>query len=169
MGQFSLAFGAQQRDESSCATSAEMDREPFMTHTETDDKAATEAALSAPVALPPASTKSAARQKKGAPRGPKEAASGKATASSKSKPKTTKATKSTGTKKIAAPRADSKGARILALIGRPKGASLAEIRKSSGWQAHSVRGFLSLAAKKHGLKIESRKAETGDRVYRIKK
>jgi hypothetical protein len=26
--------------------------------------------------------------------------------------------------------------------------------KASGWQAHSVRGFLSTAAKKHGLKIE---------------
>ena len=127
------------------------------------------AALSAPVALPAASRKSAARQKKGARRRPKEATSGKATASSKSKPKTRKATQSTGTKKVAAPRADSKGARILILIGRPKGATLAEIRKSSGWQAHSVRGFLSIAAKKHGLKIESRKVESGDRVYRIQK
>ena len=37
------------------------------------------------------------------------------------------------------------------------------------WQAHSVRGFLSTAAKKHGLKIESTKTESGDRVYQIKK
>lgn len=34
---------------------------------------------------------------------------------------------------------------------------------------HSVRGFLSTAAKKHGLKIESTKTEAGDRVYQIKK
>jgi hypothetical protein len=36
-------------------------------------------------------------------------------------------------------------------------------------QAHSVRGFLSTAAKKHGLKIEPTKTEAGDRVYQIKK
>jgi hypothetical protein len=35
--------------------------------------------------------------------------------------------------------------------------------------AHSVRGFLSTAAKKHGLKTESTKTEAGDRVYQIKK
>ena len=41
--------------------------------------------------------------------------------------------------------------------------------KATDWQAHSVRGFLSTAAKKHGLKIESTKTEAGDRVYQIKK
>ena len=40
--------------------------------------------------------------------------------------------------------------------------------KTTAWQAHSVRGFLSTAAKKHGLKIESTKTEAGDRVYQIK-
>ena len=42
-------------------------------------------------------------------------------------------------------------------------------QKATDWQAHSVRGFLSTAAKKHGLKIESTKTEAGDRVYQIKK
>jgi hypothetical protein len=32
----------------------------------------------------------------------------------------------------------------------------------------SVRGFLSTAAKKHNLHIESRKTEAGDRVYQTK-
>jgi len=64
---------------------------------------------------------------------------------------------------------ESKGAKILALIGRPKGASLTEIRTATDWQAHGVRGFPSTAAKKHGLKIESTKTEAGDRTYRIAK
>jgi hypothetical protein len=38
--------------------------------------------------------------------------------------------------------------------------------KATGWQAHSVRGFISIAANKRGLKIESTKNEAGDRVYR---
>ena len=50
-----------------------------------------------------------------------------------------------------------------------EGATLAEIMKATSWQAHSVRGFLSTAAKKHGLKIESTKTDAGDRVYQIKK
>ena len=73
------------------------------------------------------------------------------------------------TKPVAKPRAESKGAKILALIGRPKGATLAEIMKTIAWQAHSVRGFLSTAAKKHGLKIESLKNEAGERCYSIRK
>ena len=35
--------------------------------------------------------------------------------------------------------------------------------------ARSARGFLSTAAKKHGIKIESTKTEAGDRVYQIRK
>ena len=52
---------------------------------------------------------------------------------------------------------------------RSKSATLAEIRKATNWQAQSVRGFLSPAAKKHGLKVESTKTEAGDQVYQIKK
>jgi hypothetical protein len=53
------------------------------------------------------------------------------------------------------------------MIARAKGATLAEIMKATDWQAHSVRGFLSTAAKKHGLKIESANTEAGDRLYKI--
>jgi hypothetical protein len=38
--------------------------------------------------------------------------------------------------------------------------------KATGWQAHSVRGFLS-TARKNGLKIESAKSEKGGRIYRV--
>jgi hypothetical protein len=66
-----------------------------------------------------------------------------------------------------APKPESKGAQLLALIGREQGASLSELRQASGWQAHSVRGFISTAGKKHHVKIASAKSETGDRVYSI--
>ena len=67
------------------------------------------------------------------------------------------------------PRAETKGGKILELIGRPQGASLSEIMRVTSWQAHSVRGFLSTAGKKHGLKIGSTKTKTGDRVYQLNK
>jgi hypothetical protein len=38
---------------------------------------------------------------------------------------------------------------------------------ATGWQAHTVRGFISTAGKKHNVKIESERNEAGDRVYRI--
>jgi hypothetical protein len=71
--------------------------------------------------------------------------------------------------KATAPRAESKGAKILEMIGRAKGATLAELMKAAGWQAHSVRGFISTAGKKDSVKIESSKNEAGDRVYKMAK
>lgn len=62
----------------------------------------------------------------------------------------------------------SKKAAVLALIRRPIGATLAELMEATGWQAHSVRGFLSGAVgKKMGLTVESFKAPQGERAYRI--
>ena len=46
-------------------------------------------------------------------------------------------------KKTATPQRGSKTAKILALLKRPGGASLQQLQKATGWQAHSVRGFLS--------------------------
>jgi hypothetical protein len=43
---------------------------------------------------------------------------------------------------------------------------LRELIKATGWQAHSVRGFLS-GAKKMGIRVESSKRPDGDRFYRI--
>jgi hypothetical protein len=40
---------------------------------------------------------------------------------------------------------------------------------ATGWQAHSVRGFISTAGKKHAVKIESLRNEAGGRVYQIAK
>jgi hypothetical protein len=132
-----------------------------MTNAETNTAAAV-AEQGAHVAPEKAPSKKGASQKKGAPKGQKAAKGGKAKAGKK-------AAKPARAKEASAPRPESKGAKILALIGRAKGATLAEIRKATDWQAHSVRGFLSTAAKKHGLKIESAKTEAGDRVYKIRK
>ena len=41
-------------------------------------------------------------------------------------------------------------------------------RELRGWQAHSVRGFLSGAVKKKmGLRIDSAPREDGERAYRV--
>ena len=134
------------------------------------EQTATVAEQSTPVAPEKAPSKKGATQKKGAPKGQKAAKGGKAKLAPKKEAKAgKKAAKPAPANEASTPRAESKGAKILELIGRSKGASLAEIQKATDWQAHSVRGFLSTAAKKHGLKIESTKTEAGDRVYSVKK
>ena len=145
---------------------AEKDTEINMTNAETNT-AATVAEQGAHVAREKASLKKQASQRKGAPKGQKAAKGGKAKAAPKKEAKVGRKSVKREAAKATAPRADSKGAKILAMIERAKGATLAEIMKTTAWQAHSVRGFLSTAAKKHGLKIESTKTESGDRLYKI--
>jgi hypothetical protein len=58
---------------------------------------------------------------------------------------------------------------VIALMKRAKGATLAEIMKATGWQAHTVRGFVSILGSKRGEKIESSKNDAGERIYRIAK
>ena len=56
----------------------------------------------------------------------------------------------------------------IALLERPKGASIAEIQRAMGWQAHSVRGFLAATVKKMpGVTLISEKPENGPRRYRV--
>ena len=63
----------------------------------------------------------------------------------------------------------SKKADILALLQRRGGATLEELMLATGWQAHSIRGFISGAiGKKMGLAVESAKREDGGRVYAIR-
>ena len=54
------------------------------------------------------------------------------------------------------------------MLRRPKGASLAELQKATGWQPHSVRGFLSGTVRKlEGVTLVSEAANGGERRYRL--
>lgn len=67
----------------------------------------------------------------------------------------------------APPAQQTKGEHILALLIRPSGANLAEIIAATGWQPHSVRGFISAQiGKRMGYVVQSFE-KGGMRVYRI--
>ena len=56
----------------------------------------------------------------------------------------------------------------LEFLGRAEGASIEELQALTGWQAHSVRGFLAGAVKrKLGLALSSDKAAGQSRRYRL--
>jgi predicted lipid-binding transport protein (Tim44 family) len=72
-------------------------------------------------------------------------------------------------KKAGGARDGSKAANVLDLLKRNEGATLAELMKATGWQAHPVRGFLSgTVGKKLGLTVTSTKADDGERTYTVK-
>ena len=62
---------------------------------------------------------------------------------------------------------DTKTAKIIALLKRPAGASLKTLMAATKWQAHTIRGFVSILGSKGGVKIESSKNTTGERLYKI--
>jgi len=63
---------------------------------------------------------------------------------------------------------DTKTARIIGLLREPSGATLRALMDFTGWQSHSVRGFLSRQlAKKRGLRVKSF-TRNGERVYKIR-
>jgi hypothetical protein len=83
-------------------------------------------------------------------------------------PKPKAARKAAGAKQAAAARHGSKTAKILALLKRSGGVTLKELTKVTGWQAHSVRGFLSgTIGKKMGTPVASTKRADGDRSYHL--
>ena len=95
---------------------------------------------------------------------------GKKSKSAAAKPpaKVTKSKRAKVGDKPAVTRDGSKKAEVIGLLQRKGGATLIQIMKATGWQAHSVRGFISGAlGKKMGLTVESAKREDGERVYSI--
>ena len=89
------------------------------------------------------------------------------------KAKKAKSAKKAGSAKKAAgkPNADrtNKKAEVIEMMKRSKGASLPEIVKATGWQPHTVRGFVSILGSKGGEKIDSSRNATGERTYKIGK
>jgi len=107
-------------------------------------------------AKPPEEVKPAAETKK--------AGKSKATKGTKLAPKG-KATKG---KKAAAgtPREGTHKAEVIALIQRKGGATLEAIMEATGWQKHTVRGFISILGSKGAMKVTSTRRESdGARVY----
>jgi hypothetical protein len=65
-------------------------------------------------------------------------------------------------------RADTKAARVIALLKQPAGATLKEIMALTRWQPHSVRGFITAHVRqKMNYRVQSFK-RGGERVYRIR-
>jgi hypothetical protein len=61
----------------------------------------------------------------------------------------------------------SKQSRVIAMLQSPAGATITAMMKATGWQQHSVRGFLAgVVRKRLKLKLDSKKVE-GTRVYQI--
>lgn len=81
--------------------------------------------------------------------------------------KAAKPAKKTAAKKATAsvPREFSKKAIVLDLLRRKGGATATELIEKTGWQKHTLRGFLSIANKKGEATITSAKNADGQRVY----
>jgi hypothetical protein len=114
----------------------------------------------------PKPNKKAARAPRRAPVASAKAKSGKKASPAKKAPK---GGKKGDVAKPQATRDGSKTARILDLLKQPGGVTSKELMKATGWQPHSVRGFLSgTVGKKMGLAVTSTKGEDGERAYSVK-
>ena len=98
---------------------------------------------------------------------PSKAKSGKKATPAKKGAKAVKGAKTA--KKPTGAREGSKTEKVLDLLKRAGGATTKELIKATGWQPHSVRGFLSgTVGKKMGLAVTSTKGEDGERSYSVK-
>ncbi len=132
-----------------------------MTHLE--NEASKPAELGSAVAIPATTTRGKAAMRKAVERTngkgftPDAGAAAAVTAALPDEPK------SVGTKT-----SDTKAETVLKRLRSAKGATIAALCEATGWQAHSVRGFLSGTVKKKlGLNLVSEIAKDGARRYRV--
>jgi hypothetical protein len=113
--------------------------------------------------------KKQARDTKPAAKGTKTARNAKPTKKTLEAKQAKPGKKATGPAKKAAKTGErsNKKAEVIAMMERPKGATLAEIMEATGWQRHTVRGFVSILGSKGGRTIESSKNSAGERTYKI--
>ena len=111
--------------------------------------------------------------KKTAQGAPETATATKDASPKKGAPKAAKGAKKTAkkAKPAAEPKAPREGtakATVIAMLQRKGGATLDEIMKITGWQKHTVRGFISILGSKGGMKINSSRRESDKaRVYEV--
>jgi hypothetical protein len=109
----------------------------------------------------PKAAKKASRAPQGAKVAKKKGKSAKKATPAQKAPK--------GAKKATGAREGSKTNQILELLERPGGVTAKELMKTTGWQPHSVRGFLSgTVGKKMGMTVTSTKGVDGERSYSVK-
>ena len=66
-------------------------------------------------------------------------------------------------------RSGSKAAAVITLLKAKRGATIPEMMEATGWQSHSVRGFIAGSLRKrHGLEVISEKRDGEDRRYRLR-
>ena len=95
----------------------------------------------------------------------KKRTAARSAASSNSRPRSSKA-KQKGDR-VAAVRSRTKQSAAIEMLRSPGGATLAALTKVTGWQSHSVRGFLAGVVRKR-LKLDLKSAVVdGVRVYQI--
>jgi uncharacterized protein DUF3489 len=138
--------------------------------------AETETAQASGTGEPPKAAKKATVAKRARNVAPAKGKSGKKASPAKKAPKAARGATPKPKAARAGSKATKKGVRegsetetILELLKRPGGATAKELIKVTGWQPHSLRGFLSgTVSKKTGLAVTSTKGEDGERSYSVK-
>ena len=63
----------------------------------------------------------------------------------------------------------SKAAAVITLLKAKRGTTIPEMMIATGWQSHSVRGFIAGSLRtRHGLEVISEKRDGEDRRYRLR-
>jgi hypothetical protein len=95
----------------------------------------------------------------------KKRTAARSTTPSSNRPKPSKAGQKGN--RVAAVRSGTKQSAAIEMLRSPGGVSIAALTKATGWQSHSVRGFLAgVVRKRPKLDLESDLVE-GIRIYRI--